>query len=130
VRKAGVTGIDDTVESVFRLDACVSNLWPGGLTDQEFNELMPTIGAYLGDMMVRHLGGRWVTSHLNPIGLTVYFDGEGDVDPFKPVLERLRGNDDQAIAKYFVAVRLAQDARAREQSARAPSLLDRLRRRR
>lgn len=91
--------------------------------------VMPTIGAYLGEMIVRHVGGRWVTSHMNPIGLTVFFDDEGAVDPFKPVVERLRGNDDQAIAKYFVAVRLAKQIRAAGQSAKGPGFLDRLRRR-
>lgn len=124
---AATIGLDEVADgselSVFRLDAFVARGWPEGPDEDTFRSVVPTMGAYLGEMMVQHLGGEWVSSAETSAGLAVRFVG-GPIDPFKPVEQRLRG-DPQAIAQSYVALR----AILRGELPRKRSLRDRMMRR-
>src|SRR4051794_27720704 len=57
--------LDYSAESLARLEDLIDDLfadprpWRRGKTAKQFANMAPVVGAYLGEVLVRELGGRW-----------------------------------------------------------------------
>jgi hypothetical protein len=98
---ASVAQVDDQVES-FREE---------GLTGEEAAETLFVLGCYLGEVMVRHLGARWVATvqsalaRVSPWPMVVVLPGGSTWDTIGKVFRRLELGDSEYLPAYLAVAR-------------------------
>ena len=101
--EVGVTAnLDYSQESVFLLDEIIAQGWPTLRSDETYKLIPPVMGAYIGEVMVRHLDGSWTWGPSRPV---VKFR-EGEIDPALWVQRRLNGEHHRYIAMSYTVLRV------------------------
>ena len=59
-RATGCMWLDYSPESVMRLDDYIAEHWPERPKKNTFESMIPTMGAYLGEVLARQTGACWV----------------------------------------------------------------------
>ena len=111
VRESGAPYVlDFSPGSIAELDAMIATEWPPG--ERPSDQLISTMGAYVGEVLVRSLGGQWTELPEAPEpGVRV---GEGIAFPISKVHKRVEFGDSHSIAHFVSELR----AYAREGPAR------------
>jgi hypothetical protein len=100
----GIT-LDFSEESVRRLDAVIDDFWPKGTDEDTLSVIVPTMAGYIGEVMIRNIGGKWVDDkkyHQPAIenhGARVY--------PISEVGDRFRYGIDQSLGAFYAATKEA-----------------------
>jgi Family of unknown function (DUF6278) len=84
--------LDFSRRSLEDLDALVDTLREDGLSGEEAAEALFVLGCYLGEVLVRSLGGAWLATPLSPLK---------DVSPWPMVVGLPDGSTWDAIGKVF-----------------------------
>lgn len=105
-------GLDYSVDSLQRLDAFISEHFDGNKAQQVSETLLLRVGSYLGEVIIRHLGGYWDES------------GQPEVKAVGPIpvvcpLEKARlrfenGKSDSLAWYYHALAKQAYEAESRE----------------
>jgi hypothetical protein len=91
------TELDYSSESLERLDGEIDSLREDGLDGEEAAEVLFVFGCYLGEVMVRQLGGRWVPVGRSPLK---------DVSPWPMVVTLADGSTWDTIGKVYKRLEL------------------------
>ena len=96
------------------MDAHIESLREDGLTGEDAAEALFVFGCYLGEVMVRHLGGAWVPTARSPLRdvspwpmVVVLPDGSA-WDPIGKAYRRLELGDSEYLPAFFAAAAAAQ----------------------
>jgi hypothetical protein len=101
--------LDYSPASLENVDTQVDSLREGGLTGEDVAEALFVFGCYVGQVMVRHLGGRWVATPRSPLRdispwpMVVLLPGGSAWDPIGKVYKRLELGDSEYLPGYFAA---------------------------
>ena len=101
--------LDYSPGSLEELDGEIESLREEGLTGEEVAEALFVFGCYLGEVMVRFLGGRWVATSRSPLAgvspwpMVVVLPGGSGWDPIGKVYKRLELGDPEYLPAYFAA---------------------------
>jgi hypothetical protein len=101
--------LDYSPASLESLDVQVEALREDGLTGEDVAEALFVFGCYLGQVMVRHLAGRWVATprsplrEISPWPMVVLLPGGSAWDPIGKVYKRLELGDSEYLPAYFAA---------------------------
>jgi len=99
--------LDFSEASVDLVDAEVESWRDEGLTGEEVAEQLFVLGCYVGEVMVRLLGGRWVATLVSPLKgispwpLVVMLPSGATWDPIGKVYKRLELGDSEYLPAYF-----------------------------
>jgi hypothetical protein len=91
------TALDYSPESLERLDGEIDSLREDGLDGEEAAEVLFVFGCYLGEVMVRHLGGSWVPTGRSPLK---------DLSPWPMVVTLRDGSAWDTIGKAYKRLEL------------------------
>jgi hypothetical protein len=100
---------DFSPASLERLDEQIEGLREDGLDGEDVAELLFVFGCYLGEVMVRRLGGRWAATPLSPLRaispwpMVVALPDGSSWDPIGKAYKRLELGDSEYLPAYFVA---------------------------
>jgi ribosomal protein L27 len=97
----GVTWLDYSPESAIRLDGLIDEWWPASPPKDTYESMVPAMGAYLGEVLVRQTGGHWIRDPKEGYG--VEFKGHV-VFPLVKVSTRFELGPEQAIAQFYVEI--------------------------
>jgi hypothetical protein len=100
VRAARITGagwLDYTPESVARLDAWIDQEWPPNPPKGSYESMIPTIGAYVGEVLVAHVGAHWIKSPTDGFGVEL----KGVAWPMNRVAKRFNMGPKQSIGQFY-----------------------------
>jgi hypothetical protein len=103
--------LDYSPASVARIDDQVESLRDEGLTGEDTAETLFVFGCYLGEVMVRHLGGRWVATAQSPLArvspwpMVVVLPGGSAWDTIGKVFKRLELGDSEYLPAFLTAAR-------------------------
>jgi hypothetical protein len=101
--------LDYSPGSLEEVDGEIESLREEGLTGEEVAEALFVFGCYLGEVMVRSLGGRWVATsrsvlaEVSPWPMVVVLPGGSSWDPIGKVYKRLELGDSEYLPAYFAA---------------------------
>jgi hypothetical protein len=101
--------LDYSAASLETADAQVESLREEGHTGEEVAEALFVLGCYIGEVMARTLGGRWVATARSPLARIspwpmVVMLGDGSAwDPIGKVYKRLELGDSEYLPAYFAA---------------------------
>jgi hypothetical protein len=101
------TELDFTPESLERLDDEVESLREEGVDGEEAAEALFVFGCYLGEVMVRHLQGKWMTTarsplkDLSPWPMVVTLPDGSAWDTIGKVYKRLELGDSEFLPAFF-----------------------------
>lgn len=101
--------LDFSPRSLEALDAEIESIREEGLTGEDAAEAMFVFGCYLGQVIVRALGGRWVgtarsaLSELSPWPMVVLLPGGSTWDPIGKAYKRLELGDSEYLPAFFAA---------------------------
>jgi hypothetical protein len=101
--------LDYSPASLESVDQQVEALREDGLTGEDVAEALFVFGCYLGQVMVAHLGGRWVATPRSPLRdispwpMVVLLPGGSAWDPIGKVYKRLELGDSEYLPAYFAA---------------------------
>lgn len=99
--------LDYSPESVDEVDAQVERMRDQGLTGEDVAEPLFVLGCYLGEVMVRHLGGRWVATvrsslaGISPWPMVVMLPGGATWDPIGKTYKRLELGDSEYLPAFY-----------------------------
>jgi hypothetical protein len=99
--------LDYSPASLEALDAEIESLREEGMTGEDVAETLFVMGCYLGEVMVRALGGRWVATArsslagLSPWPMVVELPGGTAWDPVGKAYKRLELGDTEYLPAYF-----------------------------
>jgi hypothetical protein len=105
--------LDYSPGSLERLDEEVDSLREQGLTGEETAETLFVFGCYLGEVIVRHLRGRWMATsqtplaRLSPWPMVVVLPGGSSWDAIGKVFKRLELGDSEYLPAFFAAAQSA-----------------------
>src|SRR5690242_15429273 len=107
--------LDYSVESLRVLDRLIEQFRADGTTSEQIGETLYAFGCYVGEVVVRNAGGRWVdSSHMplaGPGGFPLVQHGEQSVcNPIGKVFKRLEEGSEHDLP-YFYRVVTAPSAR-------------------
>jgi hypothetical protein len=103
--------LDYSPLSLERVDDQVESLREEGLTGEDTAETLFVFGCYLGEVMVRHLGGRWVATAQSPLArvspwpMVVVLPGGSAWDTIGKVFKRLELGDSEYLPAYLATAR-------------------------
>ena len=103
------TELDYSAASLEPLDTQIEALRDDGLTGEDAAEALFVLGCYLGEVMARALGGRWVATARSPLaGISpwpmVVLLGNGSAwDPIGKAYKRLELGDSEYLPAYLRA---------------------------
>ncbi len=109
------TRLDYSPGSLEELDALVESLREEGLNGEDAAETLFVMGCYLGEVLVRGLSGRWVSttgtalSNLSPWPMVVGLGGGSTWDAIGKVFKRLELGDSEYLPAYFAAAASVRD---------------------
>ena len=95
--------------SLENVDAQIESLREDGLNGEEAAEALFVLGCYLGEVMVRSLGGRWVATGRSPLAgispwpMVVILPGGSAWDTIGKAYKRLELGDSEYLPAYFAA---------------------------
>lgn len=101
--------LDYSPGSLDAVDGQIEGLREEGLTGEEAAEALFVLGCYVGEVMVRALGGRWAATTRSPLSgvspwpMVVLLPGGSAWDPIGKVYKRLELGDSEYIPAYLVA---------------------------
>jgi hypothetical protein len=101
--------LDYSPSSLESLDSQIESFREEGLTGEEAAETLFVFGCYLGEVMVRSLGGRWIpTAHsplagISPWPMVVLLPGGSAWDPIGKAYKRLELGDSEYLPAYLAA---------------------------
>src|SRR5207244_3000070 len=101
--------LDYSPGSLETADAEIDALREEGNTGEDVAEALFVLGCYLGEVMVRALGGRWVTTPQSPLRdispwpMVVILAGGSAWDAIGKVYKRLELGDSEYLPAYFAA---------------------------
>lgn len=108
--------LDYTPGSLEAVDAQIDSMREDGLTGEDAAEALFVLGCYVGEVMARALGGRWVPTARSPLARIspwpmVVVIGGSAWDPIGKVYKRLELGDSEYVPAFFAAA--AAGARGR-----------------
>jgi hypothetical protein len=80
---------------------------PGGLLDEDLGQRLFGLGAYLGEVLIRNLGGEWVTDDSDPegeINVAVRLRDGSLVWPVQRVMKRLAAGECESVHAYVAVI--------------------------
>jgi hypothetical protein len=93
----GATWLDYSPESVMRLDELIAELWPPKPPKGTFESIIPAMGAYVGEVLVKQTGGHWIRDPKEGYGVEL----NGDVAfPMNEVTRRFELGPEHAIGNF------------------------------
>jgi len=103
------TRLDYSPGSLEELDGLVDSLREEGLSGEDAAETLFVLGCYLGEVLVRGLGGRWAATpgsalrDLSPWPMVVRLADGSAWDAIGKVFKRLELGDSEYLPAYFTA---------------------------
>jgi hypothetical protein len=103
--------LDFSTRSLENLDALVDTLREDGLSGEEAAEALFVMGCYLGEVLVRRLGGAWLATPLSPLKdvspwpMVVGLPDGSTWDAIGKVFRRLELGDSEYLPAFYVAAR-------------------------
>lgn len=103
------TRLDYSPGSLEDVDGLVDGLREEGLSAEEAAETLFVLGCYLGEVLVRSLGGRWVATPrsalraLSPWPMVAVLPDGSSWDAIGKVFKRLELGDSEYLPAYFAA---------------------------
>lgn len=101
--------LDYSPASLEAVDAQIEALREEGLSGEDAAEALFVLGCYLGEVMVRALGGRWVATASSPLArvspwpmVVVLSDGSG-WDAIGKAYKRIELGDSEYVPAFFLA---------------------------
>ena len=98
---AGVTWLEVSPDSVLRLDDLIDQFWPPGARPDDYQSMIPVIGAYVGEVLIRETGATWVEG---PHGIGVTLRGQSAF-PLNKVAKRFDQGRNHSIGHFFREIR-------------------------
>lgn len=101
--------LDYSAESVDEADAQIEWMRDQGLTGEEAAEPLFVLGCYVGEVMVRNLRGRWISTvrsalaGISPWPMVVVLPGGGTWDPIGKAYKRLELGDSEYLPAFYAA---------------------------
>lgn len=101
------TPLDYSPQSLESLDTEIESLREEGLDGEQLAEVLFVFGCYLGEVMVRHLEGRWVPTarsplrDLSPWPMVVTLADGSAWDTIGKVYKRLELGDSEFLPSFF-----------------------------
>lgn len=101
--------LDYSPRSLEAVDVQIESFREEGLTGEDAAEALFVLGCYVGQVMVRCLGGQWVATprsslaDISPWPLVVVLPGGSTWDPIGKAYKRLELGDSEYIPAYFAA---------------------------
>jgi hypothetical protein len=101
--------LDFSPGSLEAVDAQIESVREEGSTGEDAAEALFVLGCYLGEVMVRHLGGRWVATgqsalaDLSPWPMVVVLPGGSTWDPIGKAYKRLELGDSEYLPGFYAA---------------------------
>jgi hypothetical protein len=101
--------LDYTAGSLEAVDAQIDSLREDGLTGEDAAEALFVLGCYVGEVMVRSLGGKWVATARTPLArispwpMVVVLPSGSTWDPIGKVYKRLELGDSEYVPAFFAA---------------------------
>ncbi len=101
------TVLDYSPESLESLDAEIDSLRAGGIDGEEAAEMLFVFGCYLGEVMVRHLGGAWVPTArsglrgVSPWPMVVVLPDGSSWDAIGKAYKRLELGDSEYLPAFY-----------------------------
>jgi len=101
--------LDFSPGSLETLDGEVETVREDGLSGEDAAEALFVIGCYLGEVMVRHLSGRWTPTARSPLGslspwpMVVTLPDGSAWDPIGKAYKRLELGDSEYLPAFFAA---------------------------
>lgn len=89
--------------SMNRLDGLIDEFWPEGPSDDTLRHTAPMIGAFLGETIVRNIGGHWVDDREFSQPAVEY--GEERILPISKVLKRFTDGPEHSLAHFYSEIR-------------------------
>jgi hypothetical protein len=105
--------LDYSPASLARLDDQIEALREEGLTGEDVAEALFVFGCYLGEVMIRGLGGRWVATarsplrDLSPWPMVVVLPGGTAWDPIGKAYKRLELGDAEYLPGFYASAATA-----------------------
>jgi hypothetical protein len=102
------TRLDYLPGSLESVDAQIESLREEGLTSEDAAETLFVLGCYLGEVMARALGGRWIATARSPLAevspwpMVVQLAGS-TWDPIGKTYKRFELGDSEYLPAYFAA---------------------------
>lgn len=109
--------LDFSPGSLEAVDAQIESLRDEGLTGEDAAEALFVLGCYVGEVMARFLGGKWVPTGRSPLAdispwpMVVVLPGGSAWDPIGKVYKRLELGDSEYLPAFYAAA--ASEARGR-----------------
>ena len=101
--------LDYSPASLESVDSQVESLREEGMNGEDAAEALFVLGCYLGQVMVRALGGRWLATARSPLAdispwpMVVVLPGGSAWDPIGKVYKRLELGDSEYLPGFFAA---------------------------
>jgi len=101
------TELDYSPDSLEWLDAEIESLRENGLDGEEAAEILFVYGCYLGEVLVRHLGGAWIPTprsslrDVSPWPMVVALRDGSSWDTIGKVYKRLELGDSEFLPNFF-----------------------------
>jgi len=101
--------LDYSAASLEHVDNQIDSLREEGLTGEDVAEVLFVLGCYLGQVMARHLRGRWVATARSPLAdispwpMVIVLPGGSAWDPIGKAYKRLELGDSEYLPAYFAA---------------------------
>jgi hypothetical protein len=106
--------LDYSPRSLEDVDAQIESLREDGLTGEDAAEALFVFGCYVGEVMVRHLRGHWVSTprsplrDLSPWPMVVRLPSGAAWDPIGKAYRRLELGDSEYLPAFFAAAAAGQ----------------------
>lgn len=101
--------LDFSPGSLEAVDAQIESVREEGRTGEDAAEALFVLGCYLGEVMVRNLGGRWVATARSPLAgvspwpMVVVLPGGSAWDPIGKAYKRLELGDSEYLPGFYAA---------------------------
>jgi hypothetical protein len=101
--------LDFSPGSLEAVDAQIESVREGGSTGEDAAEALFVFGCYVGEVMVRNLGGRWMATGrsglagLSPWPMVVVLPGGSAWDPIGKAYKRLELGDSEYLPGFYAA---------------------------
>lgn len=96
-KAAGNLWLDYSPESVIRLDEFISQGWPVHPPKGTYEDMIPTIGAYVGTILVQQTGAHWIKDPAEGYGVEL----RGIAWPMSPVAKRFEKGPEHSIGRFY-----------------------------
>lgn len=94
-------GLDYSVESLQRLDQYISEYFDNGKAPEVGETLLLRVGSYVGEVIIRHLGGYWNEEGLPEINEVGPLEA---IYPLEKAKQRFQNGKEDSLAWYYHAI--------------------------